>query len=469
MIYAPRLGECSPLHRAVRDSVETFLADARERSEHGFGVPRFVEEELRGFLRCGVLAYGFARVRCGGCGNELLVGFSCKGRAVCPSCTGRRASDCAAHLVDAVLPHVPVRQWVLTFPRRLRFALARDAALCTKVIAVWLRALEGFHRRRARDRGFSSTAGGAVTFAQRFGSALDLNVHLHTVRPDGVFALPAPDEERPSFVPLDPPEHSELEALLARIVQRVRRCVERHCEGRDDHFAADVLAALAAASVAGKSSADAAVERRQGRFEAFLDGFSLHCGVHLHAGDRAGIERLCRYGARGPLTLGRLSRDDDGRFRYRMKRTVRGKVELVLTGVELVAKLAILIPPPRVHLTRFHGVFAPNAKLRSLVVKKPPTPRPPAPSPVVDAAAAIPLPPRQLRPFRIDWASLLRRVFAVDVLACPRCDGRMRVLAVVDQPDAVTKILDHLGLPSVPLDTAPARGPPQKDLAFDVA
>ncbi len=76
--------------------------------------------------------------------------------------------------------------------------------------------------------------------------------------------------------------------------------MERHCEGRDDHFAADVLAALAAASVAGKSSADDAVERRQGRFEAFLDGFSLHCGVHLHAGDRAGIERLCRYGARSP-------------------------------------------------------------------------------------------------------------------------------------------------------------------------
>ena len=69
----------------------------------------------------------------------------------------------------------------------------------------------------------------------------------------------------------------------------------------------------------------------------------------------------------------------------------------------------------------------------------------------------------------IDWASLLRRVFAVDILACGRCGGRMRVLAVVDNPPAVTKILEHLGLPAVPLDTAPARGPPQPSFAFDPA
>ena len=98
--YAPRLGECSPLHRAVRDSVETFLADARERSEHGFGVPRFVEEELRGFLRCGVLAYGFARVRWYAAGEPRL-DASCgdcqrgrgrRGRVSGPLPRGRRAA-----------------------------------------------------------------------------------------------------------------------------------------------------------------------------------------------------------------------------------------------------------------------------------------------------------------------------------------------------------------------------------------
>lgn len=72
-------------------------------------------------------------------------------------------------------------------------------------------------------------------------------------------------------------------------------------------------------------------------------------------------------------------------------------------------------------------------------------------------------------PHRLGDLQYETRSFAVDVLKCTRCDGRMRVLAVVDTPEAVRKILDHLGLPSVPLDTAPARGPPQQSLAFDIA
>ena len=308
--YVPRLGERSLLHEVMRDNVETFLANARDRSEHGFGVPMFVAKELRGFLRCGVLAHGFIRIRCGACGDELLVAFSCKARAVCPSCTARRATDCAAHLVDEVLPQVPVRQWVLTFPRRLRFALARESALATKVIAIWLRALESLHRRRAKTDGFPATRGGAVTFAQRFGSALNLNFHLHTVRPDGVFAMPAPDEERASFIALPPPSRQDVEALLARVAVRVVRCVEKHFDGRSDDLANDVMALLAADSARGAANASApSPERTRGRFEAFLDGFSLHCGVHLHENDRQGIERLCRYGARGPLTLGRLTKE----------------------------------------------------------------------------------------------------------------------------------------------------------------
>ena len=137
---------------------------------------------------------------------------------------------------------------------------------------------------------------------------------------------------------------------------RVVRCVEKHFDGRSDDLANDVMALLAADSARGAENASApSPERTRGRFEAFLDGFSLHCGVHLHKNDRQGIERLCRYGARGPLTLGRLTKDGCDKYRYRMKRTVAGKDELVLTGVELIEKLAVLIPPPRIHVVRFHG------------------------------------------------------------------------------------------------------------------
>jgi hypothetical protein len=97
-------------------------------------MPPFVVAELRKFLRCGVLAHGFARVRCGACAFERLVPFSCKGRGFCPSCCGRRMAERAAHLVDHVLPpDVPVRQWVLSVPHRLRYRLAYDHRLCRTV------------------------------------------------------------------------------------------------------------------------------------------------------------------------------------------------------------------------------------------------------------------------------------------------------------------------------------------------
>jgi len=86
----------------------------------GDGVPDYVEKEFRSYLTCGILAHGFARARCASCGYDFLVAFSCKGRGACPSCNAKRMAQTAAHLVDHVFPHVPVRQWVLSVPKRLR-------------------------------------------------------------------------------------------------------------------------------------------------------------------------------------------------------------------------------------------------------------------------------------------------------------------------------------------------------------
>jgi hypothetical protein len=96
--------------------------------------------------------------------------------------------DRAAHLVDHVFPAVPVRQWVLTLPPRLRYLLAWDHALCRAVVAVYLRAVLGWLRRQARRRGVVGGRGGAVAVVQRFGAALNLNVHIHALVLDGVCA-----------------------------------------------------------------------------------------------------------------------------------------------------------------------------------------------------------------------------------------------------------------------------------------
>ena len=95
------------------------LRDQAERP-----VPGYVEEEFRAYLECGILCFGFGRALCTGCGQGFVIAFSCKGRGVCPSCNGRHMAQTAAHLVDHVIPTVPVRQWVISVPKRLRCFLA---------------------------------------------------------------------------------------------------------------------------------------------------------------------------------------------------------------------------------------------------------------------------------------------------------------------------------------------------------
>ncbi len=136
------------LHTIIRELLDDFLRAAADRGD-GAGLPEFIAREVREFLTCGVLTHGFARVRCERCALERLVPFSCKGRGFSPSCGGRRMTERAAHVVDEVLPPVPVRQWVLTLPYRLRYLLAWDQRLSRAVLAVHARALLEFHPARS--------------------------------------------------------------------------------------------------------------------------------------------------------------------------------------------------------------------------------------------------------------------------------------------------------------------------------
>jgi len=131
-----------------------------------------VERDFTRYLECGVLAHGFARVRCESCKDELLVAFSCKGRGVYPSCNAKRAHVTAVQLVERVLPHVPYWQWTLSFPHRVRWGLLKDVGLLSEVLTVFLRALFALQRRRAQRQGLCGGPVVAVSFVQFFGSAL---------------------------------------------------------------------------------------------------------------------------------------------------------------------------------------------------------------------------------------------------------------------------------------------------------
>ncbi len=218
--YTPRSPEQTFLHRIVGEQLESFLSRARET---GQPAPRFIEQELRAYLRCGVLAHGFLRLHCDACKLDRLVPFSCKRRGFCPSCGGRRIAETAAHLVDRVLPEVPIRQWVLTLSYPLRYRCAYNARLTSQVLRAFLRALFAEFRRRARNQwDMAHGQCGAVTFIQRFGSALNLNVHFHTLALDGVYTYAPDATEIPRFSPLPPPSEDE----VAEVARKILECLD---------------------------------------------------------------------------------------------------------------------------------------------------------------------------------------------------------------------------------------------------
>ena len=314
-------------------------------------------------------------------------------------------ADTAAHLVDRVLPAIPYRQWTLSFPRRLRFALARDGALLGDVMRIFLSKVFAWQRRRARAEGIGDGHTGSVSFVQRFGGYLNLNVHVHATVPDGVFV--ERDDGPPRFVELAPPTDGDIETLTRQIVVAVGKRLARRDQDADTEDVPDALAHAQAASVQSVRSPT----RDRGRQRdhdtprptarptrcALLDGFSLHANVRTHANDRLGLERLLRYGARPAFAHQRLRLTDDGRVHYRFRRpSPSGATYWVGSPVEFLSRLSTLIPPRRQHTVRYHGVFAPNSKLRPLIVPRAPaagddTARDPAPPRALASSAADPM------------------------------------------------------------------------------
>ncbi len=263
-VYRRRRPTLTPLYPLVQNHLETFLAQAAESDAMGAGVPSWVERDFRAYLRCGILAHGFARARCAGCGYDFLVAFSCASRGVCPSCNARRMVETAAHLVDQVLPPLPVRQWVLSVPKRLRPFLHHNPAIAGAVLRIFLRAI----RTTLRDA--SPGAGppiGAISFLHRFGAFLNAHFHFHVCVIDGVFS-----EDAEGSVQFHEATHltaSGWDELQHTIRHRVLRYFHRHGL-LERHVTDDMLTWQAAG------------------------GFSIDASVHIPAWDRAGLERLLR-------------------------------------------------------------------------------------------------------------------------------------------------------------------------------
>jgi len=185
--------------------------------------------------------------------------------------------------------------------------------------------------------------------------------------------------------------------------------------------------------------------------------------VCIEGNDRAGLERLLRYCARPPFALEHLHTLDAGHLLYHNpKPRSDSPRDLVLTPLELIDKIAALIPPPRAHRHRYYGVLAPNSPMRAAVTALAPMPVI-APLPV--EATTDDAPPHRTASHYL-WAMLLARIYETLPLVCPICQSPMRIIAFITEGSSVRKILDHLGESALPPCIAPARGPPLWEAAM---
>ena len=428
-VYHRRQPERTLLYRVVQAHLATWLA----QHDDGYGgrAPALAEREFRCYLECGILAHGFARARCPDCGHDFIVAYSCKGRGICPSCTTRRMVETAAHLVDHVFPHLPVRQWVFSLPKRLRYHLD-DAQLQNAVLHSLLQGIgQGLRASLHETEGTTqiNTHIGAVVFIHRFGGLLNAHLHFHVVVIDGVFC----EEDAGRLHFLETRLTTEQMAHLQRTIrQRIVRLFVRR-------------------GLLDKAEGDAMMTCEH------VGGFSLDTSVRIEAHDRQGLERLLRYCARPAFAQERLRQLDPERLVYESKKPgPGGKVSVLLTPCQLLDRLSALIPPPRRHRHRYYGVLAPNSPCRAAV-----TALSAAESACHEGQAEAKTeeaPARQVA--RYFWALLIARIYEVFPLICPKCGGAMKIIAFVNEGATAREILSHLGEPVDPPRMAPARAPP---------
>jgi hypothetical protein len=382
----------------------------------------------------------------------------------------------AAYLVERVIPWVPTRQWVVSVPIPLRYWMAGSQDLTAQVHTIIRTTIGQSYVNQAAAQGHERALlhPGSITFIQRFGSALNVQLHFHILFLEGVYLDRTAVGLQPRFLPGAPPTDTDIAAVIQKISRRVIRLLRRLgyleadmeppiATGYDPlRDTAPELARTMVASVQQRIAfgeraghkvrrigsgfgSEGEAPRLTGPHCASINGFSLHANTAIPAHRRDQLEQLIRYTARGSVSLERLTQDTNGELVYTFTHPWSdGTTGIRLAPLELLEKLAALVPLPYVHLVRYGGCLAPHSHLRGAIL---PTLRQQGMDEETDTKSP-----------RWSWARLLQRVFALDMATCPWCPrGTLRLIAVITQGEVIRKILRHLKLSVDPPPIAPAR------------
>jgi hypothetical protein len=413
-IYHHRQPKSSPFFRIVDSYFDEFERVYSQKFEKDYGFWRpVIHSSVEKFRKCGDLKQGFARIKCGDCGKEMFVPFSCHQRCSCPSCHQKRSLLLAMHLTDDVLAEVPHSQFVFTIPKRLRLFFKYDRSLLGKLVSsAWQTVREVY----SDEVGLDDALPAMIAGIQTFGDLINWHPHIHAVVADGVF-MPSG-----KFIPIPqiPPE-------------KFKRVWENKVfdflikEGRIEWGTVESMKSW-------KHS-----------------GFSVDTSVHIDKGDKQGMMRLIQYIVRCPFSLQRMVKlTDDGKVLYRtgkggnsnfygfpklgdpnLKAGAKRNFQL-FEPLQFLAEVTQHIPKLGQHQIRTYGFY--SNKHRGVMRK--------AEAKVAEKSNEV------FKKSRATWAMLIKMIFEVDPLVCPECGGEMKIVSIIarHQKDVVRDILECVGL-----------------------
>jgi hypothetical protein len=400
-VYRPRRPEKTVLFEVVKKHYKTWHNKAE------VPVPQYIDKEFNSFLGCGILAKGFACARCEDCRQDFLIAFSCRRRGICPSCNARAMCETAANLIDNVIPPVPIRQFVMSFPMRIRHYLQTHEILqaVLKIVVDEIR-----KRLITCSPEVVNAQIGAVSFIQHFGNSLNVHPHFHILVADGVFSTAGEELFHEALVTPDDIADTQ-DAIQKRVLKFFRK--------------------------RGKFDQDT-VEKMQAYENS---GFSLDASVRTEAWDRSGLERLIRYCARPPFASENL-RWNGPWILYRLPKPARdGRTIIQLEPLEFIERITAFIPYPRRHRRHYHGVFAPSSRLRKKVAANAQKTRLQAPQEAHETA-------KKIEKISFNWAKLIARIYEVNPLLCLSCGKEIKIIAFVTHSTQIWRILKGIGWPT---------------------
>ncbi len=404
--WTRRVPRDNPVHGLVAEHCEEFLASA-----FNGGAPHFIRRAMERFLGCGS-EHVWATLHCRGCDISVTIATSCKTRQICFSCTRRVAIATSKNWIEKLLPKVPFRHWVISYPLELNLKLAYNAGLISRVETAMGEVL-----RRWAERGAAKVMTGGIMVRHRYGSRLQVLIHTHVLMADGCIWLYPPDDLKDDGL-----DERDIAYIAQKMFDEPQFIQSRNVNLESlKEIAAEIHATVA--EIAEKEGIDLSNSTNNATPESPPTGFAtrykgLHLAVSHPIEDGRDLERICQYLLRPAINPHRIQKVKDDEYTYLLEKKLdTGETRLKFHPHDLLKAIASIIPKYRMPSRRYFGFLGPTSPYREVLHKFGRYGAPPPDREYVSKGHGY---------SDFPFADLMKETFGIDAAACAVCGKRMQ-------------------------------------------